>query len=233
MVLRPCSYWCYHSEGSTNCGPQKSSSSSPTIWWNLKLNILNYSCSFKLQLFSPMLQDRESAPVPQYYTSQCSSQCKYWDSLPYCVFISLAIFYVFSLLFLCRSCSGTFQLFLRRNCPKNRCIFGEIVGSGSSHLTILDQNSSNVFGWLAHFPSSCPSGNQFCVVSLWLLVWEWTNDPGLANWFLPGEFSRQFLGRGIVIRRISFLMGGKSLQGNEVNKKQSRKQEERALLKVG
>ena len=51
------------------------------------------------------------------------------------------------------------------------------------------------------------------------LVWEWTNNPGLANQFLPGEFSRHFFKRGIAIRRISLLMGGKSLQRNEVNKK--------------
>lgn len=49
------------------------------------------------------------------------------------------------------------------------------------------------------------------MISSWLFVWEWINDPGLANQFLPSEFSRHFLGRGIIIRRISFLMGGKKV----------------------
>lgn len=124
MVLRTCSHWCYHSEGNTNCGPQKSSSSFPTICWNLRLNILNYSCSFKLQLFFPCSRTENLLLSLSTIPPSAVHNVSIGDSLPYYVFVSLAIFYVFSLLFLCRSCSGTFQLFLRRNCPINRCRFG-------------------------------------------------------------------------------------------------------------
>lgn len=81
--------------------------------------------------------------VPQGNPSPLQFLVLRWGSLPYHVSVSLAILSVVYLL-VCRSRSVSPQSFCRRNCSVSRSRYSMFVGkvsSGSSHISVLDQDS--------------------------------------------------------------------------------------------